>query len=204
MPMSGYPMHPGMTPQQQQMMQQRMQAPQPNAGGMSTPTPPRTFQSQPQGTPTPTNVPSSQPPQIPTPHHPQAQAAPQARTPNNGQQPSQHHPPPNNIQTPQTPTFPSSVQGNTTNGASSGATPLSPGGDSKDKERFALILEINNELLLEAMQIQQTQQALKKERTLPNGNNDGAASNGSDNKPTEEEELLGLDYIQWVSTTYLP
>lgn len=196
MPMSGFPMHPGMTPQQQQqMMQQRMQASQPNPGGMSTPTPPRSFQGQPQGTPTPNNVPSSQPPQIPTPQN--LQATPQSGTPNNAQQQPQHQPPSNNIQTPQTPTFPSSAQGNATNGASSGAAPLSPGADSKDKERFALILEINNELLLEALQIQQTQQALKKERTLPNGS-DSATANGSDNKPTEDEELLGSDYVQFV------
>ncbi|RYP90587.1 hypothetical protein DL770_003254 [Monosporascus sp. CRB-9-2] len=194
MPMAGFPMHPGMTPQQQhQMMQQRMQPAQPNAGGMSTPTPQRSFQSQPQGTPTPTNVPSSQPPQIPTPQNPQN--TPQGGTPNNGQQPSQHQPPSNNIQTPQTPTFPSSLQGNPTNGTSSGPTPLSPGVDSKDKERFALILDINNELLVEAMQIQQTQQALKKERTSSNGSDNGA-TNGSENKPTEDEELLGSDYIQ--------
>lgn len=194
MPMPAFPMHPGMTPQQQQMMQQqRMQPPQPNPG-MSTPTPPRSFQSQPQGTPTPTNIPSSQPPQIPTPQIPQN--TPQSGTPNNGQQPQQHQPP-SNVQTPQTPTFPSSAQGGATNGASSGAPPLSPGADSKDKERFALILEINNELLVEAMQIQQTQQVLKKERTVPNGS-DSTTSNGSDSKPTEDEELLSLDYIQCV------
>ncbi|KXJ95248.1 hypothetical protein Micbo1qcDRAFT_157095 [Microdochium bolleyi] len=111
--------------------------------------------------------------------------------------PQQHHPgqqqQPNSatIQTPQTPTFPTSGSGTATNGVSSTATPLSPGPTSRDKERNGILLEINNELLLEALQIQHTQAILKKER-LAEGS-DGA---GADKKSKEEEDLLAQDYIQ--------
>lgn len=56
-----------------------------------------------------------------------------------------------------------------------------------------MILEINNELLLEAMQIQNTQQILKKERASANGT-DGTASE-PEKKPTEED-MLAQDYLQ--------
>lgn len=77
---------------------------------------------------------------------------------------------------------------------SSGSTPLSPGPDSRDKDRVGVILEINNELLLEAMQIQNTQQILKKERTSSNGAD--ATANDPEKKSTEEEDLLAQDYLQ--------
>ncbi|TGJ78550.1 hypothetical protein E0Z10_g10211, partial [Xylaria hypoxylon] len=99
----------------------------------------------------------------------------------------------NSIQTPQTPTFPTQAQGNGTNGMPSGSTPLSPGADTKDKERVGVILEINNELLLEAMQIQSTQHIIKKERAAMNGT-DGNMIDGE--KKSTEEEHLAQDYIQ--------
>ncbi|KAI0409546.1 hypothetical protein F4802DRAFT_544455 [Xylaria palmicola] len=203
-PMSGYPMQQGMNPQQQQQMMQRMQASQPNSN-MSTPTPQRNFHSQSsQGTPTP-NMPALQHPQFPGP--PNAQGAhhgqPTSNTPQQQQQlqqpPPQQQPQPppqtpssNNIQTPQTPTFPTQVQGSTTNGMSSGSTPLSPGADPKDKERVSVILDINNELLLEAMQIQSTQHIMRKERTSVNGT-DGSIIDGD--KKSAEEEQLAEEYV---------
>jgi len=69
-----------------------------------------------------------------------------------------------------------------------GATPLSPGGESREKERFALLLDINHELLYESIQIQTTQQELKKEHA--------AEGNPGERKPTEEETLLQQDYLQ--------
>jgi hypothetical protein len=42
-------------------------------------------------------------------------------------------------------------------------TPMSPGSEVRDKERFNLLLEINQELLYESMQLQYTQQEVKKE-----------------------------------------
>ncbi|KAI0380081.1 hypothetical protein F5Y04DRAFT_105786 [Hypomontagnella monticulosa] len=201
MPMSGFPMHPGMNPQQQQQQQQqmmqRMQPPQSNTPGMSTtPTPQRSFQAQtPQNAQTPTSVPTPQQHPLSTPQN--AHATPQNlqnHTPNNAQQQPQHQPPSNtNIQTPQTPTFPASAQGNGPNNVSSGSTPLSPGPDSRDKERVGVILEINNELLLEAMQIQNTQQILKKERTSSGAD---TTTNDTEKKSTEEEDMLAQDYLQ--------
>ncbi|OTB15521.1 hypothetical protein K445DRAFT_108729 [Daldinia sp. EC12] len=212
MPMSGFPMHHGMNPQQQMM--QRMQPPPPNTPGISTPTPQRSFQSQPpHNTPTPNNAPNAQQHPVSTPQN--AHNTPRNQTPNNAHQQPQPQPqpqllpphqqqqqqqqqqqpqqaPPNNIPTPQTPTFPTSAQSNGPNNTSSGSTPLSPGADSRDKERVGVILEINNELLLEAMQIQNTQRILREERASANGT-DGAASE-PEKKPTEEE-MLAQDYL---------
>lgn len=70
---------------------------------------------------------------------------------------------------------------------------MSPGADPKDKERVSVILEINNELLLEAMQIQTTQHSIRKERTASNGA-DGNTNDGD--KKTVEEEQLAQDYIR--------
>jgi hypothetical protein len=53
-------------------------------------------------------------------------------------------------------------------------------------------LEINNELLVEAMQLQHTQSLLKKEHTSPV---DGTPSE-ADKKNKEDEELLAQDYLQ--------
>ncbi|KAI1497311.1 hypothetical protein F5X99DRAFT_26827 [Biscogniauxia marginata] len=188
--------------QQQQHHQHQHQHQHQNANGMSTPTH-RNFQGQPaQSTPTPNSSQHSQQSQFSTPQN--AQGTQQGQNSNHAQQHPQHlqqHPPPqqsvtpsNSVQTPQTPTFPASAQGSATNGTSSNPTPLSPGADPRDKERVVVILEINNELLLEAMQIQQTQLSIKSEREKPNGV-DGTV-NESDKKPTEEEELLQQDYNQ--------
>ncbi|KAJ3576312.1 hypothetical protein NPX13_g3739 [Xylaria arbuscula] len=200
MPMPGYPMQQGMNPQQQQQMMQRMQASQPNPN-MSTPTPQRNFQAQPppQGTPTPNNGQAMQQPQFPGhanpqgPHHgQQASNTPQQQQPLPPSQTPVQTPTSNNIQTPQTPTFPAQAQGGGPNGMSSASTPLSPGADPKDKERVGVILEINNELLLEAMQIQSTQHIIKKERIAMNGP-DGHIVDGE--KKSLEEEQLAQDYI---------
>jgi hypothetical protein len=209
MPMQGFPMHPGqMNPQQQQMMQ-RMQPPQPNAGGMPNP-PQRQFSGQeptpgPQGTPTPNSALAGQQPQFSTPRN--SQGPPQNQVPGNPQQAQQQQqqqqqqPPPQqqqqpqpiplsgNIQTPQTPTFPPNVQGTPANGTAH-STPLSPGGDARDKERIAVILEINNELLWEATQCQNTHMVLKKE---------GASHKDAPPNETEaraEEEKLAMQDFQ--------
>ncbi|KAI1814307.1 hypothetical protein GGS20DRAFT_548928 [Poronia punctata] len=187
------------------MMMQRMQASQPNSN-MSTPTPQRNFQAQPpQGTPTPNNRQGLPQPQFPG--QPNAQGSLQVQ-PSNGPQPQSQSQTPsstpaqnqvqatpsiNSIQTPQTPTFPAQTQNSGTNGTTTASTPLSPGADPKDKERVGIILDINNELLLEAMQIQTTQHIIRKERAAVNGT-DGNGNNG-DKKPTEEEQLA-QDYIQ--------
>lgn len=70
------------------------------------------------------------------------------------------------------------------------AQPLSPGAESRDKERFALLLDINHELLYESILIQSTQQELKKEKA--------ATTNGTapDKKTPDEDGLFQQDYLQ--------
>lgn len=68
-------------------------------------------------------------------------------------------------------------------------TPLSPGTQSREKERFALLLDINHELLYESIQIQTSQQELKKVLATMNGNM-------ADKKLLEEESLFQQDYLQ--------
>lgn len=100
---------------------------------------PRTTPPQPQahGHPPPQQTPQFSPPQTPT----QAQSSSQ-----NPNQPSQA--------TPQTPSFP---------GASSAfPPPLSPGSESREKERVGLLLEINNILLMEVIRLQALQGEAKK------------------------------------------
>lgn len=177
--MQGFPMNQAGMQQQPQMMQrmpqQSQQQPQqlPNPAAMGQVGTPQRPPSAAQGTPN--NAVPSQPGQFSTP-----------QPPSQGQTPTNPQPPSAGISTPQTPTF-SANQGVVTNGGSAVATPLSPGTESRDKERFALLLDINHELLYESIQIQATQQELKKEH---------ADANGGDKKPTEEETLFQQDYLQ--------
>ncbi|KAG5951820.1 hypothetical protein E4U57_006607 [Claviceps arundinis] len=69
------------------------------------------------------------------------------------------------------------------------ATLISPGSESCEKQRFALLIDINHELLYESMLIQSTQQQLKNENALATGN-------AADRKATEEENLFQQDYFQ--------
>ncbi|KAF5569815.1 CYC8-general repressor of transcription [Fusarium phyllophilum] len=184
---------------QQQQQQQQQQAANPaGMGQVSTPQrPPSAAQG------TPNNALPSQQGQFPTPQPPsqsqtptnqqsqqpqsqqQQQQTQQAPTQAQGQQQSQQ-PISAGLSTPQTPTF-STNQGPAVNGTLT-AAPLSPGTESRDKERFALLLDINHELLYESIQIQATQQELKKESA--------AAGNPADKKPTDEETQLQQDYLQ--------
>lgn len=192
--MPGFPMgQPGM-PQQQQMMMQRMQQQQqaqqqqqqqqaqqqqqqqqqPNQamGQVSTPQrPPSTAQG------TPTNIMPPQQPQFSTP-----QSISQGQTPTNQQQMG--------LGTPQTPTF-SSNPASGMAGPPTGAVPMSPTTEALEKERFALLLDINHELLYESIQIQTTLQEMKKEFAAVNGNI-------PDRKPSEEENHFQQDYLQYV------
>jgi hypothetical protein len=160
--------------QQQQQMMQRMHQPQQNPQAMGMSTPQRTF-SGPQGTPN--NQMPGQPGQFPN-----QQGTPQNQTPNNPQQPP-------TVATPQTPTFPSAANPANVNGATPTPTPLSPGTESKEKERFALLLDINQELLYESIQLTNTKAELKKEQSTGEGQ-DGDNS---------EEKLILQDYTQYVT-----
>lgn len=65
-----------------------------------------------------------------------------------------------------------------------GPTPLSPGTESKDKDRMAVLLEINQELLFESIQLQNTIQELKK-----------AASAGDDGDQSKKAEAAALSEL---------
>ncbi|KUI63756.1 hypothetical protein VM1G_10548 [Cytospora mali] len=175
--MGGFPMSAaGMTPQQQMM--QRMQQAQQNAAGLGTPTPPRQFSGS-QGTPNPAL--SSQQGHFGTPANPQnPHAAPQNQTPTQAPQSA------TSISTPQTPTFPSAAQGPVVNGNS---TPLSPASQAKGQERISLLLEINQELLYEAVHLKHSMDELKKEQ--PN-----LTAPEQQKERREEEEAFAHDWAQ--------
>ena len=106
------------------------------------------------------------------------------------------------VTTPQTPVFPSSQQGQTGQGNAQMATPLSPGSESRERERVTLLLEINRELLMAVIELQNAQQAEKKEE---------AASAAANSTPTEEKDKAekeraekakaasGREYVEYVS-----
>ena len=105
--------------------------------------------------------------------------------------------------TPQTPTFPgtNSAGGPMANGVSTAvpAPPLSPGSESREKELFSVLLSINQELLLEAMQLRNTQLTIKKEHAAETGVEEELQTNTESTEPvSEEEKLVRADYIQYV------
>jgi hypothetical protein len=75
------------------------------------------------------------------------------------------------------------------NGTPAVATPLSPGTESREKDKFSLMLEINQELLFESVQIQNTLQEMKKEAASADGQ-------ASDANRKSEEAALQQDYAQ--------
>jgi len=174
--MAPFQMNAGMAPQQPMM--QRMHQPQPNHAGMNASTPQRPYNPA-QGTPGGTMPP--QPPQFST---PQPHGTPQSQTSANPQQP------PSAAATPQTPTFPPTGPPAQTNGTSSVSTPQSPATESREKERFAVLLEINQELLYEVVSLTNSKSELKKEQAAGGA----AANDGIDY--AEEERLTQLDYTQ--------
>ena len=168
----------GMNPQQQMM--QRMQQAQQNSAGMNTPTPPRQFSGS-QGTPNPAL--SSQQGQFGTPSNPQGQPAPQNHTP------TQAPPSATSVSTPQTPTFPATGQAPVVNGNS---TPLSPTSQAKGQERISLLLEINQELLYEAVHLKNSMDELKREQAT-------ITAPEQQKERKEEEEAFSHDWAQYVT-----
>ena len=80
------------------------------------------------------------------------------------------------------------------NGTAAVPTPLSPGSESREKEVFTLLLDINQELLYESVQLQNRQLELKKEHAVSNAEDGSPAEQAR--KPTEEEKLVQQDYFQ--------
>ncbi|KAK0627502.1 hypothetical protein B0T14DRAFT_563305 [Immersiella caudata] len=176
--MAPFPMNQGM-PQQQPMMQ-RMH-PQQNPAGMNASTPQRPGPFNPsQGTPN-----NAMPPQASQFSTPQPHSAPQSQTPTNAQQQQ----PPSAAATPQTPTFPTTGQNPQVNGTASVSTPQSPATESREKERFALLLDINQELLYELVSLTNSKAELKKEQAAVE-----SGGSRSDVDPIEEEKLSSVDY----------
>ncbi|KAG9231627.1 hypothetical protein BJ875DRAFT_111826 [Amylocarpus encephaloides] len=136
------------TPQQQHQAQ-RMQPPPtastPTSGGMASP-----FGGMPLTTPGPTT-----PSQLSTPQNPNKASL---QTPNHQQSQGGGHG--GTIVTPQTPNFPPGA-----NAGNNIASPLSPGSQSREKERVSLLLDINAELLREVMHLQNLQGGPKKEES---------------------------------------
>ena len=118
--------------------------------------------------------------------------------PSQSQTPTNHQPPNSAITTPQTPTFPSNGPG-TTNGGPITSTPLSPGTESRESERFSVLLEINQELLFESMQLHHTIQELKKEEAAAKATE--GPNSGLEKKIKEQENLCSQDYGQYVAQT---
>ena len=72
------------------------------------------------------------------------------------------------------------------------SAPQSPGTESLEKERFGLILDINQELLYEIMVLSHTRQELKKEH-------EAAAASGQQNGEinyAQEDEIIRNEYNQ--------
>jgi len=80
------------------------------------------------------------------------------------------------------------------NGTAVVTTPLSPGSESREREVFSLLLDINQELLYESVQLQNRQLELKKEQSAPNADDGSLAEQAR--KPAEEEKLVQQDYFQ--------
>lgn len=181
--MQGFPMQQQGVPQQQtpQMMQQRIPQQQANHPGMNQASTPQRPPSSAQGTPS-NAMSQQQQGQFQPPQQQQQQSTPtQVGAANFQQQPDQGV-------TPSTPTFPQN-QAIQPGMPAASAMPMSPGTEARDKERFALLLDINHELLYESIQIQTSQAEIKKE----------LAAEGKmtpERKPTEEETILQQDYIQ--------
>lgn len=79
------------------------------------------------------------------------------------------------------------------NGASA-STPLSPGTESKEKERFTLLLDINQELLFELIQLKNTQDELKKEHAAASSSN----TPEQQKEALDEEKAVHADWVQCI------
>lgn len=172
---------------QQQQMMQRMYPQQQNGPVMGTSTPQRQFNPR-QGTPG-QSTPSQQG-QFAAP--PTQQGMPQGQTPNGPQQQTM------SATTPQTPTFPSNGPTANVNGSTKESTPLSPGTESREREAFSLLLNINQELLYESIQLQNTRAEIKKEylKDQSVAADGGGGPNVDASELAKQEKMIQTDYAQ--------
>jgi hypothetical protein len=118
---------------------------------------------------------------------PQTQGTPQSQTPTTAQLP------PNSASaaTPQTPTFPTENGQQQLAGTASVSAPQSPASEARDRERFAVLLDINQELLYESIVLVNSRNELKKEQAAAE-----AEGKKTDVDYAEEERIANLDYNQ--------
>lgn len=96
--------------------------------------------------------------------------------------------------TPQTPNFPSGVQG----AGASMAAPLSPGSESREKERVTLLLDINRVLLMEVMQLQAAQAESKKEESSPKASSPDGSGDKEKKEVEKSKTTSGREYVECV------
>lgn len=104
------------------------------------------------------------------------------------------------VVTPQAPNFPPGSQG-TANAGASMATPLSPGAETREKDRVTLLLEINRELLLEVMRLQAAQQAEKqaeKDEAAANTNSPDSTGENKAEKDKAAKSVSSREYFEYV------
>ncbi|KAK3950130.1 hypothetical protein QBC32DRAFT_21802 [Pseudoneurospora amorphoporcata] len=180
--MPHYPMNAAMS--QQQSMMQRVHPSQQNAANMSASTPQRSFNPAPQGTPNNT-MPSQQPGTYSSAEGGgSANQTPTATQPQSGSA----------VGTPQTPTFPSTGGQGQVNGTPIHSAPQSPATRSRETERFAVLLEINHELLYELACLHISRLEIKREKEAA-GESGEQQQNGCMSL-SEEEKLTEQDYQQ--------
>jgi hypothetical protein len=122
------------------------------------------------------------------------------QTPNNAQQNQA-----GTVVTPQTPNFPSGSQGAANTGAAM-ATPMSPGSETREKDRVTLLLEINRELLLEVMRLQAAQQAEKQAEKKEEANTNSPDSTGDKDKAEKEKTAKSVssrEYFECVLSIWI-
>ncbi|KAK3400409.1 hypothetical protein B0T20DRAFT_183728 [Sordaria brevicollis] len=181
--MPHYPMNAAMS--QQQPMMQRIHPSQQNAVNMSGSTPQRSFNPASQGTPN-NAMPSQQPGTHPT---------AQGQGGSTNQTPTSAHPQSGSaVGTPQTPTFPSTGGQGQANGTPIHSAPQSPASRSRETERFAVLLDLNHELLYELACLHISRQEIKRERESAGESGEQQQNGGM--SLSEEEKLTEQDYQQ--------
>jgi hypothetical protein len=76
------------------------------------------------------------------------------------------------------------------------ATPMSPGSESRERERVSLLLDINRELLIEVMRIQAEQ---KKEAASTDGEKAQGDKKSADKPPNPSPAASGKEFVECVT-----
>jgi hypothetical protein len=129
-----------------------------------------------------------------TPQTPLSNQQHQAQAPLAGQAHNQQQAPiPQGQQTPQTPSFPPNAGAPDPNAAM--ATPMNSDSESRERERVSLLLDINRELLIEAMRIQAEQ---KKEATATDVEPAQGDQKSTDKPPNSSAAAGGKEFHEYA------